>query len=150
MRSVCTFEIRLDDSEHWEQVSSPHLISTGNFSSLAGNATHSLDLRASDAAGNKCEPVRQTWDATTFLRPETQLLTGPVSPSASRRAVFLLGGARRFDYAHTRPTDDGASGAAAANASSSTGWVQNVSTLLVLSGLDEVGRVGPTIAWEPV
>ena len=122
---MCSFEYRFD-GRLWRRAESPLL-----FTNVSDNATHVVEMRATDLAGNIGPITSRTWTVDTGS-PDTRMETQPQDPSDSTRAVFLFTSSSErpralFDYRLDR-----------------SGWAYNVSSPLVLSSLSE-GRHNVTV-----
>jgi len=80
-----TFECRIDGAA-WSGCSSP-----ASYTGLA-EGTHSFDVRAADAAGNRSTPAGRTWVIDTTAPSAPIITSGPSGATASSSASLSFGG----------------------------------------------------------
>ncbi len=83
---AAAFECRIDSSDDadWESCESPHQ------TAALGEGEHSLDLRATDAAGNVGDPVSHQW-TVDLTAPVASIDTKPAQFTNQTTATFELG-----------------------------------------------------------
>ncbi|WP_253910537.1 Ig-like domain-containing protein [Pyxidicoccus fallax] len=135
--SPVTYECRLDGAVLFTACADP-----SSFTGLT-NGSHTLEVRAVDAAGNvDPTPATYTWTVDT-VAPDTSIVSGPTGTTSSTSATF------DFDSPESPVTYqcslDGAAFTACTDPQTFTGLAQGNHTLAVRA-VDAAGNVDPTPA----